>query len=148
MSPSVVTCWRRWHHRPLHIHTRRRSLRPGRWQTGEKQINSHHLTEEEPNAPRWNFFFFWMQIKTKVCSVMNRSFHQFFMENNLSLNAQCLYPWTFMKGPIYDFTWIPVPHLPLVRDKDGRLINIYAYRNTEACCHQTGHNFKATKLMI
>lgn len=78
--------------------------------TGDKQINSHHSTEREPNAPL-NGIFFWMQIMTKVCSVMNWSFHQYFMENNLSLNAQCLYPWTFMKGPIYDFTWNP-PHTP------------------------------------
>lgn len=35
---------------------------------------------------------------------MNRCFYQFFMENNVSLDAQCLYPWTLMKGPIYDFT--------------------------------------------
>lgn len=95
--------------------------------TGYKQINSHHLTEQEPNAPDLskvplNGIFFWMQIMTKVCSVMNWSFYQFFMENNVSLNAQCLYPWTLMKGPIYDFTWNP--HLPLVRDKNRRLINM------------------------
>lgn len=69
---------------------------------------------QQPSAPDCsnvplNGIFFWMQIMTKVCSVMNRWFYQFFMENNVSLDAQCLYPWTLMKGSIYDFTWTPPP---------------------------------------
>ncbi len=115
--------WKLWNNLPVRLTNHLAA-------TGDKQINSHHVTEQEPNSPDISkvplngIFFFWMQIMTKVCSVMNWSFHQFFMENNLSLNAQCLYPWTFMKAPIYDFTWNPHTTLPLVRDKGERLVNI------------------------
>lgn len=97
--------------------------------TEDKRINSHHLTEQEPNAPDisklpLNGIFFWMQIMTKVCSVMNWSFYQFFHGKQFVLECTMFVPMDFYERSHLRFHMKPPPHLPLVRDKDGRLINI------------------------